>query len=144
MRGLAFRSVVGSVGLGLLGIVVAGCASQTHSKPVDASIIPKLAGRYVGYYVDSGGNSSPADLTVDDKGNYKMTIIQSDISNTGTMSVVDGQIVVKRTGRTGPSQDRAFATGTLDVLQAPDGTLQLSGFGRDDMGPMSVSFTKRK
>jgi hypothetical protein len=144
MSRLAFRSVVGGLALGVLGIVVVGCASKMHSKPVDASIMPKLAGKYTGYYTDAGGNATPANLTVDDKGNYRMIIINSDITNSGTVSVVDGQLVFKRTARTGPSQDRAFATGTVDVQEAPDGAILLSGFGHDDVGPLSVSFTKRK
>jgi hypothetical protein len=144
MRSVALRAVVGIVGLGVLAVTAAGCASKQHSAPVDPSIIPKLAGKYTGYYTDAGGNANPAVLDVDAQGNYKMTIIQSDITNSGKVSVVDGQVVFTRTGRTGPSQDRAFATGTVDVLQRPDGTIMLSGFGHDDVGPLSVSFTKRK
>jgi hypothetical protein len=143
MRGLAFRAMVGSVALGLLGIVVVGCASKMHSKPVDASILPKLVGKYTGYYTDAGGNATPANLTINPDNTYRMIIIGSDITNSGTLSVVDGQIVAKRTARTGPSQDRAFATGTMDVQEAPDGAIVLSGFGHDDIGPLSVSFTKR-
>jgi len=52
--------------------------------------------------------------------------------------------VFKRTGLTGPTQDRAFASGTVDYQEAPDGSVILTGFGRDDVGPLSVSFTKRK
>jgi hypothetical protein len=144
MRSVALRAVVGIVGAGLLAVTAVGCASKQHSQPVDASIIPKLAGKYTGYYTDASGNANPATLELDAQGNYKMTIIQSDISNTGKASVVDGQIVFTRTGRTGPSQDRAFAKGTVDVLQRADGTIMLSGFGHDDVGPLSVSFTKRK
>ena len=143
MRNLALRSVVSSVGVGLLAMVAVGCASHMHSQAVDPEDLPKFAGHYVGSYVDAGGNSVPAVLDVDAKGNYKMTIIGSDITNSGKCSVVDGQVKCERTGRTGPSQDRAFASATVDVQEAPDGTISLAGFGRDDRGPLTVFFTRR-
>jgi len=144
MRKQAFRAMVGSAALGFLAMVVIGCASQMHARAVDPSVIPKLAGSYTGYYTGAGGSANPATLTIDDKGNYTMSITQTGVSTSGTIGVDGGQLVFKRTGRTGPSQDRAFASGTVDYQEAPDGSLILTGFGRDDVGPLSVSFTKRK
>jgi hypothetical protein len=143
MRGLGFRSAVCSLAVGLLAVGVVGCASKMHAKSVDPSIIPKLAGRWTGSYVGVSGSPTPADMTIDDKGNYKMTIILTDISNSGTISVVDGQLVFNRTSRTGPSSDLNIASGTFDVQESPSGQMQISGFGRDDRGPFSGSFTKR-
>ena len=143
MRGLGFRSAVGSLVLGVLAVGVVACASKTHSKAVDASIIPKLAGRWTGSYVGVSGAPTPADMTIDANGNYRATIIQTDITTTGKISVVDGQLVFNRTGRTGPSSDLNIASGTFDVQEGPGGAMQLSGFGRDDRGPFSGSFTKR-
>jgi len=144
MRKEAFRTVVGGAALGLLAVVVVGCASKMHARAVDPSIIPKLAGNYTGYYTGAGGSMNPATLTIDDKGNYTMSITQTGTSTTGTVAADGGQLVFKRTGRTGPSQDRAFASGTVDYQEAPDGSVMLTGFGHDDVGPLSVSFTKRK
>jgi hypothetical protein len=115
-----------------------------HGKPVDASIIPKLAGKWTGSYVGVSGSPTPADLTIDSNGNYKMSIILTDISNTGKISVVDGQLVFNRTGRSGPSSDLNIASGTFDFQETPAGQMQISGFGRDDRGPFSGSFTKVK
>ena len=143
MRGLGFRSAVGSLVLGVLAVGVVACASKTHSKAVDATIIPKLAGRWTGSYVGQSGSPTPADMTIDANGNYKATLIQTDVSTTGKISVVDGQLVFNRTGRTGPSSDLNIASGTFDVQVAPDGAMHLAGFGRDDRGPFSGSFTKR-
>ncbi|MGH7332597.1 MAG: hypothetical protein ACREKS_07575 [Candidatus Rokuibacteriota bacterium] len=144
MRGLGFRSAVCSFALGLLAVGVVACASKQHGKPVDATIIPKLAGKWTGSYVGTSGSPTPADLTIDANGNYKMSIILTDISTTGKISAVDGQLVFNRTGRTGPSSDLNIASGTFDYQEGPGGSMQLSGFGRDDRGPFSGSFTKVK
>jgi hypothetical protein len=143
MRGLAFRSAVGSLALGLLAVVAVGCASKTHAKPVDPSIIPKLAGKWTGSYVGTSGAALPADLTVESDGSYKMTVVQADISTTGKISVVDGQLRFTRTGITGPAQDLAIASGTFDYQESPGGQMQISGFGTSPRGPISGSFTKR-
>jgi hypothetical protein len=144
MRGLGVRSVVGSLALGLLAVGVIGCASKMHTKNVDPSIIPKLAGEWTGSYVGTSGSPTPAKLTVQPNGDYKMTIMLTDISNTGKISVVDGQLVFNRTGRTGPSSDLNIASGTFDYQESPTGQQQISGFGHDDRGPFSGSFTKIK
>jgi hypothetical protein len=144
MRTQTFRGVVVSAVLGLLGMAVVGCASQMHAKAVDPSVLPKLAGSYSGYYTGAGGSANPATLRIDDKGNYTMSITQTGVSTSGTIGVDGGQLVFKRTGRTGPTQDRAFASGTLDYQEAADGSVILTGFGHDDVGPLSASFTKRK
>jgi hypothetical protein len=136
--------VLGSLALGVLALGVVACASKMHSKPFDPKDLPKLAGRWTGSYVGVSGSPTPADLTIESNGAYKMTIIQTDISNTGMISVVDNQLVFNRTGRTGPSSDLNIASGTFDYQEGPDGSQQISGFGRDDRGPFSGSFTKRK
>jgi hypothetical protein len=145
MRNLAFRSAVGSLALGVLALGVVACASKTHSKPVDSSIIPKLAGRWTGFVVPASGAAGPADMTIEPNGAYKVSVIQTNISSTGTIGVVDGQLVFNNTGRSGPSQDLALAAGTLDYQESGDGkVISLSGFGHNDRGPFSMSFTKQR
>ena len=144
MRTLAVRSVVGGLALGLLAVTAVGCASKQHSKPVDPSIIPKLAGQWTGYIVAQSGSSAPANLTIDASGNYKIVVPQSDITTSGNIGVVDGQLRFTRTGITGPAQDLAVASGTFDYSESADGKIQtISGFGTSDRGPFSGSFTKK-
>ena len=83
-------------------------------------------------------------MTIESNGAYKMVVVQADITTTGMISVVDGQLVFKRTGITGPAQDLAIANGTFDYQESPDGKQQISGFGSSDRGPISGSFTKRQ
>jgi hypothetical protein len=140
MRSRAFRSVVGSLALVSLVIGVGACATG-HSTPVDSSIIPKLAGKWTGFVVGQSGSSAPATLTVQPDGKYQAVITQPDITATGTISVVNGQLVLNNTGRTGPSVDLAIATATLDFSEK-GGRQTLSGFGNNDRGPFSVSFSR--
>jgi hypothetical protein len=123
MRSFALRSVAGSFALVMLAIVVGACASG-HSTPVDASVIPKLAGaKWTGYVIG------------------KIVIINPDISATGKLSVVNGQLILTNTGITGPAQDLAPANAVLDYSEK-GGKQQLSGFGHNDAGPFSIAFSR--
>jgi len=140
MRSRAFRSVVGSLALVSLAIAVGACASG-HSTPVDPSVIPKLAGKWTGYVVGKSGTSAPATMNIQPDGSYRIVIVQADISATGKLSVVNGQLVLNNTGITGPAVDLAVANAVLDYSEK-GGRQQLSGFGSNDAGPFSIAFSK--
>lgn len=140
MRSRAFRLVVGSLASVTLAIAVSACATG-HATPVDPSIIPKLAGKWTGFVVGKSGSSAPATLNIQPDGSYTAVVVQPDITATGKISVVNGQLVLNNTGRTGPSVDLAIATATLDFSEK-GGRQVLSGFGSNDAGPFSVSFSR--
>jgi hypothetical protein len=140
MRSLALRSVGGSLAMVMLAIVVGACASG-HSTPVDPSIIPKLAGKWTGYVIGKGGTAATATMSIQADGSYRINIIQPDITATGKLSVVNGQLVLNNTGLTGPAVDLAPANATLDYAEK-GGKQQLSGFGHNDAGPFSIAFSK--
>src|SRR5262245_30411434 len=140
MRGRALRAVVGSLALVSLAIVVGACATG-HSTPVDPSVIPKLAGKWTGYVVGKSGTSAPATMNIQPDGSYRIVLVQPDITATGKISVVGGQLVLNNTGLTGPAVDLAPATAVLDFSEK-GGRQQLSGYGSNDAGPFSISFSK--
>jgi len=124
----------------MLAIVVGACASG-HTTPVDPSVIPKLAGKWTGYVSGKSGSSTPATMNVQPDGSYQINILRPDISATGKISVVNGQLVLNNTGITGPAVDLAPATATLDYAEK-GGKQQLSGFGHNDAGPFSIAFSR--
>lgn len=141
MRSLALRSVAGSFALVMLAIVVGACASG-HSTPVDPSVIPKLAGaKWTGYVIGKSGSAAPATMNIQADGNYKIVIVNPDISATGKLSVANGQLILTNTGITGPAQDLAPANAVLDYSEK-GGKQQISGFGHNDSGPFSISFSR--
>lgn len=140
MRSFALRSAGGSLALVLLAIAVGACATG-HSTPVDASVVPKLAGKWTGYVIGKSGSSAPATMSIQPDGSYRINIIQPDITATGKISVVGGQLVLNNTGITGPAVDLAPANATLDYAEK-GGRQQLSGFGHNDAGPFSIAFSK--
>ena len=141
MRSLALRSVAGSFALVMLAIVVGACASTGHTTPVDPSVIPKLAGKWTGYVIGKSGSAAPATMNIQPDGSYRIVIVQADITASGKLSVVNGQLVLNNTGITGPAVDLAPATATLDYSEK-GGKQQLSGFGNNDAGPFSIAFSK--
>ena len=140
MRSSALRSVAGGLALVMLAIVVGACASG-HTTPVDPSVVPKLAGKWTGYVIGKSGSSAPATMSIQPDGSYRINIIQPDITATGKISVVNGQLVLNNTGITGPAVDLAPATATLDYSEK-GGKQQLSGFGNNDAGPFSIAFSR--
>src|SRR5262245_23505369 len=141
MRSSALRSVAGSLAMVMLAIVVGACASG-HSTPVDPSVIPKLAGaKWTGYVIGKSGTAAPATMNIQPDGSYRIVIVQPDISATGKLSVVNGQLILNNTGITGPAVDLAPATAVLDYSEK-GGKQQLSGFGSNDAGPFSISFSR--
>lgn len=141
MRNFALRSAGGSLALVLLAIVVGACASAGHTTPVDPSVVPKLAGKWTGYVIGKSGSSAPASMSIQPDGSYRINIIQPDITATGKISVVGGQLVLNNTGLTGPAVDLAPATAILDYSEK-SGKQQLSGFGHNDAGPFSIAFSR--
>lgn len=141
MRSFALRSAGGSLALVLLAIVVGACASAGHTTPVDPSVVPKLAGKWTGYVIGKSGSAAPATMSIQPDGSYRINIIQPDITATGKITVVGGQLVLNNTGITGPAVDLAPATATLDYAEK-GGRQQLSGFGHNDAGPFSIAFSK--
>src|SRR5262245_51965134 len=127
--------MAGTVVLGSLAIVAVGCAGRP-AKPVDPSIIPTLAGRWTGHVTGTGGAALPAVLLLEANGSYAISIPVKDIVTTGTISVVNGQLVLKNTGLSGPNQDLANATGTL-YLSDEGGMQQISGNATNRDGPFS-------
>jgi hypothetical protein len=124
----------------MLAIVVGACASG-HSQPVDPSIIPKLAGKWTGYLIGKSGGTAPATMNIQSDGSYRIVIVQPDLTATGKLSVVNGQLVLNNTGITGPAVDVAPATATMDYSEK-GGRQQLSGFGHNDAGPFSIAFSR--
>jgi hypothetical protein len=141
MRSRAFRSVVGSLALVSLAIAVGACATG-HTKPVDPSIVPKLAGKWTGFVTGRSGASAPATMNIQPDGSYRIVIVQPDIVATGKVSVVDGQLVLNNTGLTGPAVDLAPATAALDLSER-GGQMALTGFGNNSAGPFSISFHRQ-
>ena len=139
-HGVAIRSMPGTVALALLAVMAVGCAGPP-AKPVSPSVLPTLAGRWNGYVIGTGGGASPAVMVVQPDGNYRMTITLTEIVCTGTISVVNGQLVLNNTGLSGPNQDLASATGTLS-LSDKGGKQHLSGNGTNDNGPFSLVFNR--
>jgi hypothetical protein len=139
-HGVGIRSMPGTVALALLAVMAVGCAGPP-AKPVSPSVLPTLAGRWNGYVIGTGGGGSPAVMVVQPDGNYRMTITLTDIVCTGTISVVNGQLVLNNTGLSGPNQDLAGATGTLS-LSDKGGKQHLSGNGTNDNGPFSLAFNR--
>ena len=136
----AVRSLAATVVLAVLTVMVMGCAGAP-AQPVSASIIPTLAGRWNGYVIGTGGGASPAVMVLQPSGSYRITITLTDIVATGTISVVNGQLVLTNTGLSGPNQDLANATGTL-YLSDKGGKQHLSGNGTNDNGPFSLVFNR--
>jgi hypothetical protein len=141
MRSRAFRSVVGSLALVSLAIAVGACASRGHTTPVDPSIIPKLAGKWSGWVIGKSGTAATATMTVQPDGSYRIVLTQPDITATGKFSVVNEQLVLNNTGLTGPAVDLAPATASMDFSEK-GGRMALTGFGSNDAGPFSLSFSK--
>ena len=80
-------------------------------------------------------------MSIQPDGSYRIVIVQPDITATGKLSVVNGQLILNNTGITGPAVDLAPATATMDYSEK-GGRQQLSGFGSNDAGPFSISFSK--
>ncbi len=139
-HGVGLDSMAGAAALVLLAVMAVGCAGPP-AKPVSASVLPTLAGRWNGYVIGTGGGASPATMVLQPDGNYRMTITLTDIVATGTISVVNGQLALNNTGLSGPNQDLASATGTL-YLSDKGGRQHLSGNGTNDNGPFSLVFNR--
>jgi hypothetical protein len=89
---------------------------------VDPSVIPKLAGKWTGYVIGKSGTSAPATMNIQPDGSYRIVIVQADISATGKLSVVNGQLVLPRDHR--PGRGPAPATATLTLGRVAGGSLR--------------------
>ena len=141
MRSRAFRSVVGSLALVSLAIAVGACYTG-HTTPVDPSIIPRLAGKWSGWVIGKSGTAATALMVVQPDGSYRITITEPAIVASGKFSVVNGQLVLNNTAVSGPAVDLAPATATMDFAEK-SGRMTLTGFGSNDAGPFSISFSKQ-
>jgi len=121
--------------------VVGACATH-HTQPVDASVIPRLAGKWTGFLVGKSGSASPASMVVQPDGSYRITIVEPTIVASGKFTVVNEQLILNNTSLSGPSVDLAPASATMDFSEK-GGRMTLSGFGSNDAGPFSINFSKQ-
>jgi len=99
--------------------------------------IKTLVGKWDGWWI--GGNSSPAEVTINPDGTYVSRL--GAVSGTGTFRIVNGVILTEGhlSGARAPLSDR---TATVTLVQK-DGAAVLTGYGRTSDGPYSFTLTKR-
>lgn len=138
-----FSAVRSVTVLGLVGLIVAACATGTgHGtvKSVTAADLPALAGVWQGSMTGTGGGSFPATLNVNPDGTYVLR--GGAITAQGKAEAKDGQVEFVSTATSGVGAI-GQRTGSAVVMDRGD-TWGLVGSGRAPAGPYNFEFSKVK
>ena len=122
-------------------MIAFGCASSGAAKPIAASDLSSLSGKWIGWVNLPTGGSVPGTWELSPSGDY--TTRAGAFSATGKAQVKGGALELTSTGGSGPlGAGQRSATAMLSERE--DGMLVLRGHGHSNAGPFDFEVTRQK
>lgn len=118
-----------------------GCASSGTAKPVAASDLPALSGKWTGWVSLPTGGSVPGTWELSPGGDYVTRA--GAFSATGKAVVKAGALELTSTSGSGPL-GTGTRTATAFLSEREDGMLVLRGHGHSNAGPFDFEVARQK